>query len=162
MEGRRTRTFAGASRGLRSVMESIDETIEAEISTTLRTLIDDSDGAPNSASPSIVGNITAWHKRASDADYFQFLGVPRDASADEVGNAYRQARRAFAPESIADEVEGMYHDELRLIREVIEEAGRVLVDPNLRLDYRAALERIDGVHPEHPDRFHDANGPRRD
>jgi hypothetical protein len=79
--------------------------------------------------------VLARRALVEDADYFQLLGVRRDASAFEIRRAYEAARRDFDSGRYPREL----HGELAEINGMIEEAFAVLRDDRLRLRYRANL-----------------------
>jgi hypothetical protein len=74
-----------------------------------------------------------------DADYFQILGIDRDASAAEVARAHRQLSREMNPQWLAPEVAGTLAREIEVVREVLDEAARILTDDALRRSYREHL-----------------------
>ena len=77
-------------------------------------------------------------KPLDELSYYDVLEVRRDASVEEVERAYRIARATYDDASLA--VYSVYQDgETAAIRERIEEAWRVLSDPDLRGDYDAGL-----------------------
>ena len=72
-----------------------------------------------------------------DADHYELLELPRDASHEDVERAYRMARAtwgedALAAYSVASEAE------LGALRERVEQAYRVLSDADARGAYDAA------------------------
>lgn len=83
--------------------------------------------------------LLARHALALEADYFQVLGVPRGASGGEVRRAYERIRADVAPAAVTPDVEQTLGAELATIREVLEEAVRVLTTPWLRSPYEASL-----------------------
>ena len=63
-------------------------------------------------------------------DYYETLGVARDASADDIKSAYRKLARKYHPDvSKADDAEARFKE--------ISEAGEVLRDPEKRAAYDA-------------------------
>jgi curved DNA-binding protein len=67
---------------------------------------------------------------ASDRDFYEILGVPRDASQDEIQRAYRKLARAYHPDVNHDPAaEDRFKD--------ISEAYNVLSDPQTRRRYDA-------------------------
>jgi len=77
-------------------------------------------------------------KPLDELSHYDLLEVHPDASAEEVERAYRIACASYDPESVA--FYSIYDDaEARTIRERIDEAWRVLSDPELRSAYDAAL-----------------------
>ncbi|ACY18031.1 DUF4388 domain-containing protein [Haliangium ochraceum] len=79
------------------------------------------------------------HVLVDEADYFTLLGVRRGASDFEIRRAYESARASYAPTSLAPEVAEELAEELDDIREVLDEAFRVLRDAERR---RAYLEHL--------------------
>jgi len=70
--------------------------------------------------------------------HYELLGVSRKASGVEVASAYRAAKQAWDPQSLA--VYSLYsHNELSAINHQLDEAYRTLSDPFLRARYDAAL-----------------------
>jgi DNA-binding NarL/FixJ family response regulator len=102
-------------------------------------------GAPVSApGSSITGaadvaidreRVRAKHGHVLEADYFEILGVRRDATGFEIRRAYESARRDYAPESFAPEVQRELAAELAEIGHVLAEAQRVLRDDEVRGAY---------------------------
>ncbi len=78
---------------------------------------------------------TPWHDVISEArlqfkDYYETLGVPRDASADQIKKAFRKLARKYHPD-----VSKEPNAELRM--KEINEANAVLSDPEKRAAYDA-------------------------
>jgi flagellar biosynthesis protein FlhG len=87
-------------------------------------------------------------KPLDELSHYDLLEVRPEASAEELERAYRIACATYAPESVA--FYSVYDDaEAQAIRERIEEAWRVLSDPDLRSGYDAALP-ADGPQVEMP------------
>jgi two-component system OmpR family response regulator len=83
--------------------------------------------------------VLAKHAQVLEGDYFEILGVRPDATGHEVRRAFEAARRDFAPESFAAEVQRELAAELSSIAEVLAEAQRVLRDDATRAAYRDHL-----------------------
>jgi hypothetical protein len=79
--------------------------------------------------------VLAKHAQVLEADYFEILGVRRDATAFEVRRAFEAARRDYAPEGFSAEVQRELGAELAAIAEVLVEAQRVLRDDAIRVAY---------------------------
>jgi hypothetical protein len=83
-------------------------------------------------------------------DHYARLGIAADATADEVRDAYRRAARRHHPDTAGGDARAMAE---------VNEAWRVLGDPQRRLDYdrerRAAAERsaVDTPSRPTPDEF---------
>jgi hypothetical protein len=83
--------------------------------------------------------ILTRHALAVDGDYFEVLGLPRRASAEDVRRAYEVLCQELAPGVLGLELARTLASELAMIREVLEEALRVLSTEALRVPYEAAL-----------------------
>ncbi|HZS37880.1 MAG TPA: DUF4388 domain-containing protein [Polyangia bacterium] len=83
--------------------------------------------------------LLAKRAQVADADYFAILGVDRHASTHEIERAFERLRTDFAPERFAEPVRAELHDALDEIREVLDEAHRVLADEAVRHAYREHL-----------------------
>jgi hypothetical protein len=83
--------------------------------------------------------VLAKHAHVGEADYFAVLGVRRDATAFEIRRAYEAARRDYAAESFAAEVQRELGEPLREIALVLDEAYRVLKDDRVRTQYLSNL-----------------------
>jgi hypothetical protein len=76
---------------------------------------------------------------AREGDYFQVLGVERQADAAEIRRVHERLERELRPDALGAQLGAELAGELRVIREVLDEALRVLGDDSLRARYRAAL-----------------------
>lgn len=85
------------------------------------------------------------HAFAVDGDYFQVLGVARDASNQEVRRAYDRLRAECDPESVGPVIAREMSGQLETIRCTLEEAVRVLDSPRLRAAYMQALPPLAAV-----------------
>jgi DNA-binding NarL/FixJ family response regulator len=83
--------------------------------------------------------VLSKYAQVLEGDYFEILGVRRDASGYEVRRAFESARRDFARESFPAELQRDLDAELGAIAEVLAEAQRVLRDDGMRAAYRDAL-----------------------
>ncbi len=83
--------------------------------------------------------ILARYALSQDADYFQILGVAREATAAEVARAHRRLSEDIGPQRVDPEVAVTLARELEIVRDVLAEAGRVLGDEALRRRYREHL-----------------------
>jgi hypothetical protein len=79
--------------------------------------------------------VLAKHHHVREADYFELLGVRRDATAFEIGRAFEAARRDYAPEGFPPEVQRELAGELSEIASVLVEAHRVLRNDDVRVAY---------------------------
>jgi hypothetical protein len=84
--------------------------------------------------------VLAKHSHVLEADYFQVLGVRRDASAFEIKRAWEASRRDYAPETFPAEVQRDLGDALREIAAIVDEAFRVLRDGAVRAQYLENLK----------------------
>jgi hypothetical protein len=83
--------------------------------------------------------VESRHALVVDGDYFQILGVPRDASADQIRKAYEIQMAELTPEALHPAVAAEWETELVEMRAVLAEAARFLADEGLRLRYRDHL-----------------------
>lgn len=76
---------------------------------------------------------------ALESDYFTMLGIDRSADASEVRRAHARLTKEIAPENIGPD---LWHDlrtQLETIRDVLDEALRILTTPILRSAYEFNL-----------------------
>lgn len=83
--------------------------------------------------------VKARHALVMDGDYFQVLGVSRDASAQEIFRAHEILVAELVPEGLHAAVVADLSTELAEIRAVLAEAARLLADERLRRRYRDHL-----------------------
>jgi hypothetical protein len=83
--------------------------------------------------------ILARYALVREGDYFQLLGVSRDATLHELRRAHQTLVRDFSRQGLAQELAAELGPELVAVRAVIEEGLRVLADPRLRQRYQAHL-----------------------
>ena len=83
--------------------------------------------------------LLARYALVEEGDYFQVLGLPRDASADDARRAADRIALELAPAAIDPALAGELGDKLAAVREVVGEAGRVLGDEQLRSRYQSHL-----------------------
>ncbi|MES1204899.1 MAG: DUF4388 domain-containing protein [Pseudomonadota bacterium] len=83
--------------------------------------------------------VQSRHALVVEGDYFQILGVSRDASAQEIQRAHEVLVSELAPESLHPSVAAEWDAELTEIRDVLDEAVRLLGDERLRRQYREHL-----------------------
>jgi hypothetical protein len=83
--------------------------------------------------------ILARFALVQDADYFQILGLDRDAGTAEVVRAHRQLAQELGAATLAPEVTMSLAREIEVVQEVLAEALRVLSDESLRRSYREHL-----------------------
>jgi hypothetical protein len=83
--------------------------------------------------------ILARHALALEGDYFEVLGVGRDASPEEVRRAYELQCRELTPAALGPELSRSLAAELAVILEVLEEALRIVGDEALRASYHGGL-----------------------
>ena len=83
-----------------------------------------------------------------EGDYFELLGLPREATGHEVRRAHQALTRELSARSLDVEVVAELEHELRAIREVLDEGARVLGDARLRRRYQAHLPVAPARQPE--------------
>lgn len=75
-----------------------------------------------------------------EADYFEVLGLTRDANAADVRRAHRELKEAFSDDAVEASVRGARGLELREIRDALDDAAALLEEDDLRLAYLAHLD----------------------
>jgi hypothetical protein len=85
--------------------------------------------------------VLARHALALEGDYFDVLGVSRRASPEEIQRAYDLVQRDLSTGRLGPELVRSLSRELETVREVTEEALRVLGSDPLRTRYEAHLAR---------------------
>jgi hypothetical protein len=83
--------------------------------------------------------LLAKRAQIADCDYFSVLGVDRQASTHEIDRAWERLRGDFAPERFPAELRAELDGAFLEIREVLDEAHRVLRDDAMRRSYRENL-----------------------
>ena len=76
---------------------------------------------------------------AREADYFDLLGIGRDASRGEVRQAHSELSATFSDEALEQDSCRRHARELRELRAAIEEARDILGDDSMRSAYLAHL-----------------------
>ncbi|MCA9697961.1 MAG: DUF4388 domain-containing protein, partial [Myxococcales bacterium] len=76
---------------------------------------------------------------AREADYFELLGLGRDAARGEVRQAYDDLSKTFADEALESESRRRHARELRELRAALDEARDILADDAMRSAYLAHL-----------------------
>lgn len=79
------------------------------------------------------------HALVEEGDYFQVLGVSRDATTQEIRRAHEVLDTELSSGALHPTVATELANELREIREVLAEAARLMGNEALRRRYRAAL-----------------------
>jgi CheY-like chemotaxis protein len=83
--------------------------------------------------------VLARYELVREGDYFQLLGLPRDAGSHEVLRAHQVLARELSAQALDGEVVAQLGAELRAIHAVLDEGARVLGDPRMRHRYLAHL-----------------------
>jgi CheY-like chemotaxis protein len=76
---------------------------------------------------------------AREADYFEFLGLMRDASRAEVRRAHRELRSTFMDSRLEEAAGRRWAGELMELRAALDEARDILLDDAMRSAYLAHL-----------------------
>jgi hypothetical protein len=79
--------------------------------------------------------VAARHALAQEGDYFQVLGVDRQADASEIRRAHQRLLRECSPETLGRELAHELRHAVDTIREVLDEGLRILTSPALRAAY---------------------------
>lgn len=83
--------------------------------------------------------VRAKHAHVACGDYFQVLGVRRDATTFEIRRAYESARKDYAADAFPIELARELGHELEEIATVLDEAFRVLREDRVRSSYLTHL-----------------------
>ncbi|MBC8132996.1 MAG: hypothetical protein H7X95_08455 [Deltaproteobacteria bacterium] len=81
--------------------------------------------------------VRSRHALVGDGDYFEILGVARDADAQDISDAYQRIMSALS--ALQPAVATEFETELAEIRTVLADAVRLLANDALRRDYREHL-----------------------
>jgi hypothetical protein len=76
---------------------------------------------------------------AKESDYFQFLGIDRRADVGEIKRVCRLLLKEVSPEMLGPELAYELRRPIEMIRDVLEEAVRILCVPALRAAYEQNL-----------------------
>jgi hypothetical protein len=87
--------------------------------------------------------VAAKRAQLTDCDYFAVLGVEHSASAYEIDRAYARAKEDFARDRFHPELVNELGEAIDEIREVLDEAHRILMDDAVRGAYRSHLVNRD-------------------
>jgi hypothetical protein len=83
--------------------------------------------------------VLARQALAQEGDYFQVLGLDRQADATEVRRAHQRLCRECSPEVLGPELAHELKQALETIRDVLDEGLRILSTPTLRAAYQLNL-----------------------
>jgi hypothetical protein len=83
--------------------------------------------------------VLARYALVEEGDYFQVLDLPRGATLEQVRHAHATLMRELAPTSLPPSLVSELGAELRAIRVVLDEALRVLGEPEMRRRYETHL-----------------------
>ncbi len=97
------------------------------------------DRRPAPPAPADRATLMARAALVDEGDYFEVLGVARDATAAELQHAHERIARELAPDAIDAALSAELGDRLDAMREVVAEALRVLTNDRLRSRYLAHL-----------------------
>jgi len=148
-----SRPASDASAMLAKLGASIDDLFDADLSSALETAprvatapegereFDDmptDDRRQRSASDRRAALLTRY-ALVEEGDYFEVLGIARDATAADVKRAYDRIARELEPDEIDPALARELGAKIDAIREVVGEALRVLGDERLRPRYQNSL-----------------------
>lgn len=95
--------------------------------------------------------VRAAYALVEEGDYFRVLGVPREASGEDIADAHAMLQATFDEQTLAPAIVTKYKNELVAIREVLAEAWSVLGDEDRRRRYLAALTVVPGSSEARPE-----------
>jgi hypothetical protein len=148
------RPAGDASTLLAKLSDGIDDLFEADLSSALASAprlvtapegdreFDDMPTDDRRQRPSVADRraaLLARYALVEQGDYFEVLGLARDASADEVRRAGDRIALELAPDAVDPLLVDELGAKLDAIREVVSEAARVLCDERLRPRYQNRL-----------------------
>jgi len=84
--------------------------------------------------------LTERLRLAREADYFELLGVGREAARAEIRRAYKELSATFGEQQIEEETRTKLGEELEELRAALAEARDILVDDAMRSAYLAHLD----------------------
>jgi len=85
--------------------------------------------------------LLAEYLKYRTADYFTLLGVPRDATADQISKAFEARQQRYHPDSLIGLDTGLVHEKMEELYIRVHTAYRTLIDPAGRRHYLEKLER---------------------
>jgi len=148
------RPAGDASMLLAKLSDGIDDLFEADLSSALASAprvvtapegdreFDDMPTDDRRQRPSVADRraaLLARYALVEQGDYFEVLGLARDASADDVRRAHDRIALELAPDAVDPMLVRELGAKLDAIREVVSEAARVLGDDRLRPRYQNRL-----------------------
>ena len=83
--------------------------------------------------------VMARYQLAQEGDYFQVLGIERQADASEIRRARHRLFRETSPEFLGPDLTHELKQPIETIREVLDEGLRILSTPSLRAAYELNL-----------------------
>jgi curved DNA-binding protein CbpA len=88
----------------------------------------------------IEAEIANYEKLCKTGNYFELLGVTKDASTAEIKKAYFRLAKKFHPDTNPEFFKGEFKDRAEEIFTIIGSAYNTLIDPKAREEYVYALE----------------------
>jgi CheY-like chemotaxis protein len=148
-----SRQTSDANAMLAELSAGIDDLFEADLSSALATAprvatapegdreFDDmpTDDRRQRSAADRRASLLARHALVEEGDYFEVLGIGRDASAADIKRAHDRIARELAPDEIDPALARELGPKLDALREVVGEALRVLGDERLRPRYQQNL-----------------------
>ncbi|MDD5307941.1 MAG: response regulator [Deltaproteobacteria bacterium] len=87
--------------------------------------------------------LMAEYLKYRTADYFKLLGVSRDASVDEITQAFKVRQRRYHPDTLVGIDTGLVHEKIEELYIRLHTAYRTLVDPTAREQYVKKLDEAE-------------------
>jgi curved DNA-binding protein CbpA len=91
--------------------------------------------------PAILQEIVTAHAEMANQDHYAFLGVGRNAKADDIRKAYFDHAKRWHSDRFASVDLGAHREMADALFRRADEAQKILSDPQLRADYDVALDR---------------------
>lgn len=98
-------------------------------------------GALVAKPPALLQEIATAHAEMAMQDHYVFLGVGRDAKADDVRKAYFEHAKRWHTDRFAGLDLGEYREKAEALFRRADEAQKVLSDPQQKEDYDVVLDR---------------------
>jgi curved DNA-binding protein CbpA len=96
---------------------------------------------PSDRSPGHAELIKNTYRRIDWLTHYELLGVARDATTEQISEAYFERSRLFHPDLRHREDLAQFEKELTAVFERLKQAHEVLIDAGRRADYNEVLER---------------------
>ncbi len=87
-----------------------------------------------------IAEVIAMHESLPSRNYFQILGVPRNATDDDVKKAYFGLARKYHPDRFDRNIQSAYRNQIESVFDAITNAYKTLISPEKRRAYISGSE----------------------